>query len=704
MSLLAPWFLAGFFLLSIPVIIHLTHSRRTETTPFPSLRFLHRLPAKTRHRRRIRDPLLFALRCLALILLALAFSRPLVETTAAADVGTERDIVLAVDVSASMSYGNRWQVVQDSVARILGSLGVGDRAGVLSFAVDAVEHAPLSEVLSSAREAVTRLEPTEGGTRLDGALRLAGRMLADSERAVREVVLISDFQRTAWDDAGQLQLPDGVSLRGVSVGDAVATNLAITEGTMRTRRDGRGRVQARVMNLSDQEVPGVPLTLEIAGRQVGSRPVDLPPREAVTVIFDDIALPDRRARARLYLPSDDLRVDDTFHFVAMPDPGIGVVLVDEPRGGDDPSVFLAQALAVSDRPRMTVTHIRASQLDIERLAGAGVVFINDANVLSLESAGPLLNWVRDGGGLFLALGPRARPEQWPAEIGQLLGGEPGPVVDAAAGRRLSWLEYDHPVFELFAAAQSGDFTAARFLRYREVRPGDGAHAVARFDGGVPAMYEHTVGEGRVLVWTSTLDRYWNDLALQPVFLPFIHRAALYLADYRQPPSSARTGDVLDLVDIASALGVHDPGGPESEREWVLVDPAGDRNPIVPDVGAEEMSRWVEVTQRGFYQVEMPENPLTAMLIAVNTPADESDLTPFAQETMVEAVTGLIAGPEAPVGGGESTAGGADSVQQVGVLELWPYLLGLAVAVLLVEGLMANRRSSGSIGGVRRRTA
>ena len=40
---------------------------------------------------------------------------------------------------------------------------------------------------------------------------------------------------------------------------------------------------------------------------------------------------------------------------------------------------------------------------------------------------------------------------------------------------------------------------------------------------LPALVERRVGTGRVLVWGSTLDTYWNDLPLQPVFLPFVHR-------------------------------------------------------------------------------------------------------------------------------------------------------------------------------------
>ena len=72
MQLLAPVFLAGLGLLIVPLAIHLTQRRRREVDPFPSLMFLRRVPFRTSSRRRIRHPLLFALRCLGIVLIVLA--------------------------------------------------------------------------------------------------------------------------------------------------------------------------------------------------------------------------------------------------------------------------------------------------------------------------------------------------------------------------------------------------------------------------------------------------------------------------------------------------------------------------------------------------------------------------------------------------------------------------------------------------------
>ena len=71
--------------------------------------------------------------------------------------------------------------------------------------------------------------------------------------------------------------------------------------------------------------------------------------------------------------------------------------------------------------------------------------------------------------------------------------------------------------------------------------------LARFDDGAVAAAERRIGGGRVIVWTSTLDDSWTDLALKPVFLPLVHQLVRYLAQYEQPPSWLTVGQVVDLA-------------------------------------------------------------------------------------------------------------------------------------------------------------
>ncbi len=125
----------------------------------------------------------------------------------------------------------------------------------------------------------------------------------------------------------------------------------------------------------------------------------------------------------------------------------------------------------------------------------------------------------------------------------LLPGPFGAAVDRSAdwGATLAYLDYGHPVFELFRGPHSGDFSSARFFRYRKLEAKDGV--LSRYDDGAVALAGNAVGKGRVLVWTSSLDTAWNDLALQPVFLPFLHQLVRHTASHAESKLDARISTI-----------------------------------------------------------------------------------------------------------------------------------------------------------------
>ena len=145
-----------------------------------------------------------------------------------------------------------------------------------------------------------------------------------------------------------------------------------------------------------------------------------------------------------------------------------------------------------------------------------------------------------GGGVVIVPGDQ-RPERWPAEWRAILPAQLGDVVDRSgdAGGTLSSIDYAHPIFELFNAPRSGDFSTARFYRYRAVVARGDTGVVARFDDGAPALVERRVGAGKVVLWASSLDNWWTNLPLQPVFLPFVHQLARHVGRDRATPDSPK---------------------------------------------------------------------------------------------------------------------------------------------------------------------
>ncbi|MDQ3995154.1 MAG: VWA domain-containing protein, partial [Actinomycetota bacterium] len=156
-TFLAPLFLAGIAAAAVPIYLHLVQRERKDAVEFPSLMFLQRIPYRSVRRQRIRHWALLALRCLALLLLATAFARPFFRRdvgVGAGGPGATRELVVLLDRSYSMGYGDRWTRAQAAARRAVDGLRPGDRATVIVF--------------DEAAEALT--EPTADHARLSAAI------------------------------------------------------------------------------------------------------------------------------------------------------------------------------------------------------------------------------------------------------------------------------------------------------------------------------------------------------------------------------------------------------------------------------------------------------------------------------------------------------------------------------------------------------
>src|ERR1700719_3140951 len=108
MGFLAPWFLAGLAAVGLPIWIHLLKRHRTDPRLFPSLMLFEKREQSSVKHRRLEYLLLFALRTLLLILLALLFANPFIKRSVPLSQ-QKRLTVVAVDHSFSMRAGDRLQ-------------------------------------------------------------------------------------------------------------------------------------------------------------------------------------------------------------------------------------------------------------------------------------------------------------------------------------------------------------------------------------------------------------------------------------------------------------------------------------------------------------------------------------------------------------------------------------------------------------------
>src|SRR5918999_3785084 len=136
MSFLTPLFLVALAGLAIPVLLHLIQKERKNVVQFPSLMFLRRIPYQSVQRRRIRHWLLLMLRLAALALIVLAFARPFFRSQdlGAAAASGAREVVVMLDRSYSMGYGDRWSRGVAAARSAINALGPADRGSIVLFA------------------------------------------------------------------------------------------------------------------------------------------------------------------------------------------------------------------------------------------------------------------------------------------------------------------------------------------------------------------------------------------------------------------------------------------------------------------------------------------------------------------------------------------------------------------------------------------
>ncbi|MBI2187681.1 MAG: BatA domain-containing protein [Acidobacteria bacterium] len=674
---MAPLFFAALAALAIPVLIHLIQREKKQVVRFPSLMFIQRVPYKSVRRRRIHNWFLLIVRLTALALIVLAFSRPFFERDDLdLATGGAREVVVLLDQSYSLAMGDRWERARAAASDAIDGLGPDDRGSVVLFSSGA-EIAMRSTAAGERerlRAAVAAARPTAGATRYAPALKVAGSILAESSLPRREVVLVSDFQRTGWRGEEGARLPEGTTVRpvaltsGADLANASVTAVSLARSTFSNQE--RVAVTAVVVNRSTRSLRGGRIALEIGGRPIQTEPLEVEANSSTSVTFDPVTLAGPFMRGTVRTGDDALPTDNVFHFVVSPAQPVRVLVID--RGGTGGgALYLMRALAIGDAPRFEAAVRQPDAVPDEDLRRASAVIVNDVAVPAALGR-RLLRFVEAGGGLFVAAGSRAT---WAGDVDLLPAALEAPV-DRTRGEaaRVGALEFAHPVFEPFRTPRSGDFAAARIYGYRNVKPGMGTEVLARFDGGAPALVERRVGAGRVLLWASTLDLAWSDFPLKPVYLPFVHQAVRHLAAYAEPAPWLTVGQVLDASSGTA---------PAQAASTVVLTPSGRRVGI-----DEEGADVLELTEQGFYELRSRTGDTVTAVVASNVDTTESDLTPMDPKEIVVAT--------APAPGEGRQAGAAGQTLTPEAQErsqrLWWYLLCIGILLLGADTLISNRLS------------
>ncbi|MEM6257189.1 MAG: BatA domain-containing protein [Planctomycetota bacterium] len=699
MTFLNPLLLLGALGIALPILAHLINRQQVKRTDWAAMQFLNTKVRVRSRQIRLRDLLLLAMRCLAILLLVFALARPAIDRTSWSWMpGEERGgVVIALDASYSMSHSDgeqtRFERALEQIAVIREHLKPGDPVTLVllgeehDIALRNIAYNPdrFDEVLQ--QQAV--LDETLD---LDSVPRFLETLAVDLDAQQKEVYILTDTQARDWNSGSitfqdalkQLSSEAKVFVVPVTGSDAnlAVTDLELVSGTL--RKGSVARYQATVHNLGTSPVSDIEVRCRVEGVQIDRKriPVIKPGMSETVSLF----VPFYNAgptRITAEISGDSVEADNTRRVVAVVRERVKVVCIDG--SASEATRLLASALKArgdgAEDEDYEVETFRWPNFPIGGLDDIDVMLLADVPKITEEQAEQVEAFVRRGNGLIWFAGENVKASEWNALADKgvtLLPASLGIITDSrdgqGVGTPLDQAFLDHSVCRPLRALPEDLLSETRFLQRMEVEPKPTSFSVLNLAGSTaPLLLEQSLGRGHVFMFTSSAHTAWNNMAQTPVFPMLLQQLVTHLAG-RAFESPRLVGDAL-MLSYTDAPDATD----------AVFDSPSEQSITVPvrEYRDEYVALLEQSDEAGFYLARMSVQA-PGMPIAVNVDTRESDVSSSSSSELIAGLEGTgvtVSATQADLTADIATARTGRSS--------WRYFMIVALVLLVSESLLAD---------------
>jgi hypothetical protein len=669
-----------------------------------------------RNRRRIQlEQLLLLLLRIALPMLLFFFlARPVVNPTGIEQwlgSGSRTSQVVLVDDSLSMGCkagdSSAFSRAQQAAAALLTGVRQEDRCTLL--AASAPRSPVVHEVEGSRRDELSAAVASLslGATHLTWStvLEAALEVLKSCTYPTKQLTILTDFRKSGWDKSaeriGRRLSDSGVKLRLVDVGaDEIANvSLAALLPLDRTILAGtESQWEAAIQNDSSRTLTGAKAILRVDDNPTEVTLPEIAPHETtrvpLTVRFPGSGPHD----VSLQLASDDLPGDNQRWATAAVKDSLLIRLVDgepstQPFGSEVDFLAAPLSIGVGAAEAWRVEVVLENDFLSPRLDPADVLVLANVTAPTPEQAERLGRMVKSGMGLLIFTGAKL-------DIGlynDLLYRPEGPILPM----RLKSLSDENirglfveplnpsPMAKLLELKPSAleRISARQIMTVADQADSDRVRVLARWNNPsrAPAVVERSLGDGRVLLFTTTADRAATEWPIEPSFVLAVREAVRGAARPTPFANTITAGERMVRVvysnhQVANAR-LNPPGGgePRSLRATPLSEDsqADDRGPAFEiAVG--------DTRKAGVYRISWDEGPLGTQqdVFAANPDPRESDLERIEAE-QVKSILEPLAVEIATMRGND-----ANLFAPTG-REMWRDVALVVLILLIVEAVFAT---------------
>ena len=718
MTFLNSIFLFGALAVSVPILIHLFSRKKRVVIPWGAMQFLMEKPPRKKAKfLKLNELLLLLLRILAIILLALAFARPLVSFFGGGQA--KRDLIFVLDASLSSTLtdadGQRFFDLQkERLIETIETLSSDDYLRVLVSANSQrwLSDDPLSMDKENRKALIAEidsLQPTSGTTDFPLAIQEALALPPAEEGLPRQISIFADGVANGWQGDDSIvwlatqrfikEAPTATHVEFLLVGNSLkkGDNLLVEEIDLeRETTAPRAPMTARATIRNSSTYPSAARSVEWKldeTTQSYSNVPPLSPGQATTLPLQFTAPENGVHTLSLTLvESDILPQDNESETVFEVIDEIRVLVVDG--NFEEGSLnFLESGYFLSaigyqpgkkkqpkTRSIFQPTVISPASLERQNLTDYLCVVLANTRALTLTEAEQLEDFVRAGGGLWIALGDQSNPADYQKTMSQLCAASlSGPIErltrEESIGVRPP-LEDDSPVALLgdLERLDTDRIRATKFHRFQTPLP-SAVSVPLSFEGGAPLIIEQSLGSGRIAISSVPLNLRWSNMPLTQSYVVLIHELLWHLLEPQMTKRNLPPGAPFRWRPPPSLVG---------EKATFL---KPDQKPT-PIKSLPDEVLLSETTDPGLYTLTSPlmEKEARVQYFHISNNTAESEIRLLSKEektTLTE--TGGLTLTDAPL---QSTPEALSEIRPKN--PFWAILLLLLLALFLLEAFLAHR--------------
>ena len=670
MQFLYPTFLWALLALAIPVIIHLFSFRRYRKVFFTNVRFLKEIKEETSSRQKIKNLLVLAARCLAILGLVFAFAQPFLPQQDKVLQG-DRAVSIFVDNSFSMNALSQdvplFEKAKQRAREIVQAYAPDDRFQILTNDFEGRHQRLISK--EDALAMIDEIKPSPASREFSKVMQRQQQALNLGKAPNKIAYILSDFQKNVSDFSAYKDTSMQVNL--IPLQAVQEKNIAIDSAWFEAPVQMMNQVSqmvVKVRNYSTEPAENVRVTLKHNGQEKPVGTFNIPAKSMITDTVNITILNTGWHEATLTLSDYPVQFDDSYNFAFYVAEQINILTIND----NLPNKYLGAAFGGS--AYFKVTDQNSKNIDYSKLAQYQLIVLNETTNISSGLAAELNTYAKNGGNVLLFPNGSGNATAYKAVLDIFRANEFSGFDNAE--RQVSIINTDEFVFNsvfinktenLKLPITKGNFKMGNVSAR-------GGEALMTYRDGSVFLQKYNVEKGNFYVCAAPLDERFSNLSKSgEIFVPMLYKMAIATA---KSPQIAYTIGKDEFVEAEARVTA-------GESTYKM---KGKNEEFIPDqktisskviLGVSEGTR-----EADFYSLYI--NPQeTIAKYAFNFDRKESDLQYFTKDDLAKNANKNLAVIDA-----NEKANFTDLVgERSQGIALWRWFIILVLVALAVEQLL-----------------